>query len=178
MASFDPPTSGTKLSMGDNGELNVPDDPIIPLIEGDGIGRDIWKASVRVFDAAVEKAYGGSKKIQWYEVYADQKAYDEFESWLPDETVANVAPGTPDREGRPVALRRRGEVDRRLTAPREALLDPVATGDEPVHLDGQLAPGRVRSSMRARSATGTRPAMMIARAPVEASISRSSDANW
>lgn len=88
MASFDPPTSGTKLSMGDNGELNVPDDPIIPFIEGDGIGRDIWKASVRVFDAAVEKAYGGSKKIQWYEVYAGQKAYDEFESWLPDETVA------------------------------------------------------------------------------------------
>jgi len=87
MASFDPPASGTPLKMGDDGKLNVPNDPIIPFIEGDGIGPDIWRASVRVFDAAVEKAYGGEKKIQWYEVFAGQKAYDELESWLPDETV-------------------------------------------------------------------------------------------
>ena len=85
--SFDPPKSGTALEMGSDGTLNVPNDPIIPFIEGDGIGPDIWKASVRVFDAAVEKAYGGEKKIHWYEVYAGQKAYDEFESWLPDATV-------------------------------------------------------------------------------------------
>ena len=57
--SFDPPKSGTALEMGSDGTLNVPNDPIIPFIEGDGIGPDIWKASVRVFDAAVEKAYGG-----------------------------------------------------------------------------------------------------------------------
>ncbi|MCA9605584.1 MAG: NADP-dependent isocitrate dehydrogenase, partial [Myxococcales bacterium] len=87
MASFEPPASGTPLKMGDDGKLIVPDDPIIPFIEGDGIGRDIWKASVRVFDAALEKAYGGKKKVAWYEVYAGQKAYDEFESWLPDQTV-------------------------------------------------------------------------------------------
>ncbi len=87
MASFDPPSAGTKLTMGADGKLNVPNDPIIPFVEGDGIGPDIWAASVRVFDAAVEKAYGGAKRIAWYEVYAGQKAYDEFESWLPDQTV-------------------------------------------------------------------------------------------
>ena len=84
---FDPPTSGTALTMGDDGTLNVPNDPIIPFIEGDGIGRDIWKASERVFDAAVEKAYKGDRKIQWYEVFAGQKAFDRFDSWLPDDTV-------------------------------------------------------------------------------------------
>ncbi len=84
---FDPPKSGTPLTMGADGKLNVPDDPIIPFIEGDGTGPDIWRASQRVFDAAVEKAYGGKKKIAWYEVYAGEKAFNEFESWLPDETV-------------------------------------------------------------------------------------------
>jgi isocitrate dehydrogenase len=85
--SFAPPTSGTALTMGSNGKLNVPDDPILPFIEGDGTGRDIWKASQRVFDAAVQKAFGGKKKVSWYEVYAGEKSYDMFESWLPDETV-------------------------------------------------------------------------------------------
>jgi isocitrate dehydrogenase len=70
-----------------NGELKVPDNPIIPFIEGDGTGPDIWAASVRVFDAAVEKCYGGSKKICWQEVLAGQKAYDATGSWLPDDTV-------------------------------------------------------------------------------------------
>ena len=87
MASFEPPASGTPLKMGEDGKLIVPDDPIIPFIEGDGIGRDIWKASVRVFDAALAKAYGGKKRVSWYEVYAGQKAYDEFDSWLPDQTL-------------------------------------------------------------------------------------------
>ncbi|MBX3271563.1 MAG: NADP-dependent isocitrate dehydrogenase [Sandaracinaceae bacterium] len=87
MASFEPPASGTPLKMGEDGKLIVPDDPIIPFIEGDGIGRDIWKASVRVFDAALEKAYGGERRVSWYEVYAGQKAYDEFDSWLPDQTL-------------------------------------------------------------------------------------------
>ncbi len=70
-----------------NGKLNVPDQPIIPFIEGDGTGPDIWRASVRVFDAAVEKAYGGKRKIQWKEVLAGQKAFDATKNWLPDETV-------------------------------------------------------------------------------------------
>jgi isocitrate dehydrogenase len=74
------------ISMGDTG-LNVPDDPIVPFIEGDGIGPDIWAASVRVFDAAVEKAYGGAKKIAWKEVLAGEKAFNATGSWLPDETV-------------------------------------------------------------------------------------------
>ena len=78
--------AGNVISMT-NGKLNVPNDPIIPFIEGDGTGRDIWRASVRVFDAAVEKAYKGSKKIVWKEVLAGQKAFDQTQNWLPDETV-------------------------------------------------------------------------------------------
>jgi isocitrate dehydrogenase len=70
-----------------NGRLVVPDDPIIPFIEGDGTGRDIWRASVRVFDAAVEKAYGGTRTIAWKEVYAGEKSFKQFNNWLPDETV-------------------------------------------------------------------------------------------
>src|SRR5580698_183426 len=69
------------------GELQVPDSPIIPFIEGDGTGRDIWKASRRVFDAAVEHAYGGERKIAWFEVFAGEKAFNAFKEWLPDETV-------------------------------------------------------------------------------------------
>jgi isocitrate dehydrogenase len=70
-----------------NGQLVVPDDPIIPFIEGDGTGPDIWRASVRVLDAAVEKAFGGKKKISWKEVYAGEKSFKQFSTWLPDETV-------------------------------------------------------------------------------------------
>jgi len=80
------PASGAKITIKD-GKLAVPDQPIIPFIEGDGTGRDIWRASVRVLDAAVEKAYGGKRKIAWMEVYAGQKSFDKLESWLPDETV-------------------------------------------------------------------------------------------
>jgi isocitrate dehydrogenase len=69
------------------GKLSVPDRPIIPFIEGDGTGRDIWRASVRVMDAAVEKAYGGKRKIAWTEVYAGEKAFTKFNNWLPDETI-------------------------------------------------------------------------------------------
>ncbi|MCZ6807498.1 MAG: NADP-dependent isocitrate dehydrogenase [Deltaproteobacteria bacterium] len=87
MADFPQPTSGTPLRMGADQNLQVPNDPIIPFIEGDGTGRDIWRASQRVFDAAVEKAYGGKKKIAWWEVYAGQKAYDKFGEWLPEQTV-------------------------------------------------------------------------------------------
>jgi isocitrate dehydrogenase len=70
-----------------NGRLIVPDDPIIPFIEGDGTGPDIWRASVRVMDAAVDRAYGGKRKIAWKEVYAGEKSFKQFNNWLPDETV-------------------------------------------------------------------------------------------
>src|SRR5256885_8494481 len=70
------------------GRLSVPDQPIIPFIEGDGTGPDIWRASVRVFDAAVEKAYGGKRKIAWKEVLAGEKSFKQLNTWLPDETVA------------------------------------------------------------------------------------------
>jgi isocitrate dehydrogenase len=79
------PAGGAKISIN-NGKLNVPDNPIIPYVEGDGTGRDIWRASVRVFDAAVEKAYGGKRKIHWMEVYAGEKSFKQFQSWLPEET--------------------------------------------------------------------------------------------
>ncbi|HIE25532.1 MAG TPA: NADP-dependent isocitrate dehydrogenase, partial [Anaerolineales bacterium] len=80
------PAEGEKITMKD-GKLQVPDNPILPFIEGDGTGRDIWKASVAVFDAAVEKAYGGKRKIHWMEVYAGEKAYDMSGEWLPEETI-------------------------------------------------------------------------------------------
>jgi len=73
-----------------NGVLQVPDNPIIPFIEGDGTGRDIWKASRRVFDAAVEKAYGGKRRVAWMEVFAGEKAFNAFKEWLPDDTVEAV----------------------------------------------------------------------------------------
>src|SRR6266566_263384 len=81
------PTAGAKITMGANRKLQVPDNPIIPYIEGDGTGRDIWRASARVFDAAVEKAYKGKRKIHWMEVYAGEKSFKMFNNWLPDETV-------------------------------------------------------------------------------------------
>jgi len=79
------PPAGEKITRGQT--LNVPDQPVIPFIRGDGTGPDIWAASVRVFDAAVEKAYGGKKKVAWFEVFAGQAAKDKFDSWLPDDTV-------------------------------------------------------------------------------------------
>lgn len=78
--------SGSKVTI-ENGKLTVPNDPIIPFIEGDGTGADIWAASVRVLDAAVEKAYGGTRKIHWKEVLAGEKAFNLTGSWLPDETL-------------------------------------------------------------------------------------------
>ncbi|MCC7535282.1 MAG: NADP-dependent isocitrate dehydrogenase [Deltaproteobacteria bacterium] len=86
-ATFDPPRSGNPITMGADGKLVVPSDPIIPFIEGDGTGRDIWRASVRVLDAAVAKAYAGERRLAWWEVYAGEKAFTQFNTWLPDETV-------------------------------------------------------------------------------------------
>ncbi|MFQ6004789.1 MAG: NADP-dependent isocitrate dehydrogenase [Woeseia sp.] len=82
-----PPEDGARITI-ENGKLQVPDNPIIPFIEGDGIGPDIWRATVRVLDAAVERAYGGVRKIHWMEIFAGQKSNDLFASWLPDQTVA------------------------------------------------------------------------------------------
>jgi isocitrate dehydrogenase len=81
------PKNGQPISY-QNGQFEVPDHPIIPYIEGDGTGRDIWKASERVFDAAVEKAYGGRRAIRWFEIFAGEKAFRRFGNWLPDDSVA------------------------------------------------------------------------------------------
>ncbi|MEB2310559.1 MAG: NADP-dependent isocitrate dehydrogenase [Sorangiineae bacterium] len=85
--TFEAPTHGDAVRMN-SGKLEVPNQPILPFIEGDGTGPDIWRASQAVLDAAVAKAYGGKKKIAWYEVYAGEKAKKKFDDWLPDETVA------------------------------------------------------------------------------------------
>ncbi len=81
-----PPAGGAKITIAD-GKLSVPNNPIIPFIEGDGTGADIWRASVRVFDAAVEKAYGGKRKIHWMEIFAGEKSNNQFGTWLPEATV-------------------------------------------------------------------------------------------
>ena len=90
------PANGKAITMGFGKHLSVPDHPIIPFIEGDGTGADIWRASVRVLDAAVAKSYGGKRKIAWMEVFAGEKAFNKFKTgtpdgdakaWLPDDTV-------------------------------------------------------------------------------------------
>src|SRR6478735_8256101 len=83
------PADGARITYK-NGQYQVPDNPIIPFIEGDGTGRDIWKASARVFNAAVEKAYKGKRKVAWYEVFAGEKAKAKFDNWLPDDTISAV----------------------------------------------------------------------------------------
>jgi isocitrate dehydrogenase len=81
------PDNGQPITY-ENGRFSVPANPIVPYIEGDGTGRDIWKASQRVFDAAVEKAYGGKRAIRWFEIFAGEKAFRHFSTWLPDDSVA------------------------------------------------------------------------------------------
>lgn len=85
-ASIKIPEDGAKITISD-GKLNVPDNPIVPFIEGDGTGPDIWRATVRVLDQAVASAYNGEKKIHWMEIYAGQKSAEMFDNWLPDESV-------------------------------------------------------------------------------------------
>src|SRR5436190_948025 len=80
------PPPGAKITI-QNGKLGVPDNPILPFIRGDGTGPDIWAASERVFDAAVQKAYGGKRKVAWFEVFAGETAFKKFSNWLPDDTV-------------------------------------------------------------------------------------------
>ena len=92
MASFNGvpiPANGQKIEYS-NGKYTVPTHTIISFIEGDGTGRDIWKASVRVFDAAVEKAYQGKRSVVWYEVFAGEKAKARFQNWLPDDTISAI----------------------------------------------------------------------------------------
>src|SRR5207253_11277503 len=88
-SSLKPPTSGTSISRK-NGQLVVPDDPIVPFIEGDGTGPDIWRASVRVFDAAVARAFGGKRRLAWFEVLAGEKAKNQTGEWLPSDTLEAV----------------------------------------------------------------------------------------
>jgi len=83
------PSNGSRITYS-NGRYQVPNNPIIPFIEGDGTGRDIWKASSRVFDAAVEKAYQGKRRVVWYEIFAGEKAFAKFKTWLPDDSVEAV----------------------------------------------------------------------------------------
>ena len=93
MATFngiEVPADGQKITV-EGIELKVPDRPVIPFIEGDGTGRDIWRASRRVFDAAVEKAYGGKRRIVWYEIFAGEKAFNQFGQWLTDDSVKAIA---------------------------------------------------------------------------------------
>ena len=90
---LEPPREGDRIGRGNDGQLVVPDHPIVPFIEGDGIGTDIWRASVRVFDAAVARADGGRRKIAWYEIYAGEKANEVYgpNTWLPEDTVKAIA---------------------------------------------------------------------------------------
>ncbi|HEX3867549.1 MAG TPA: isocitrate dehydrogenase (NADP(+)) [Gemmatimonadaceae bacterium] len=84
------PTAGERITY-ENGVLGVPSNPIVPFVEGDGTGPDIWRASVRVFDAAIEKAYGSERRVSWMEVFAGEKAFTQYKDWLPQETVDAMA---------------------------------------------------------------------------------------
>src|SRR3954447_7209628 len=80
------PSNGDRITY-ENGVLGVPKNPIIPFVQGDGTGPDIWRASVRVFDAAIQKAYGAERKVAWMEVFAGEKAFTQYKDWLPQETI-------------------------------------------------------------------------------------------
>src|SRR3954462_2362109 len=83
------PSQGARIDFRE-GQFIIPDNPIIPFIEGDGTGRDIWKASVRVFDAAIDRAYNGKRKVACYEIFSGEKAKAKFDNWLPDDSVAAI----------------------------------------------------------------------------------------
>lgn len=90
LSTFEMPKSGERITVRPNGALNVPDHPVIPFIEGDGTGPDIWRASQMVFDAAVEKAYGGKRKIAWYQIFAGEKAFEMFKNWSPEDIYTAI----------------------------------------------------------------------------------------
>ena len=126
-ATFAPPTHGTPITMGAGHKLVVPNDPILPFIEGDGTGPDIWRASVRVMDAAVAKAYGGKRRIHWMEVYAGEKANRLFNTWLPDETVEAFQEYLVGIKG-PLTTPVGGGIRSLNVALRQSLTAPVAFG--------------------------------------------------
>ncbi len=117
------------IEVAADGTVKTPPRPIIPFIEGDGTGRDIWRASVRVFDAAVAKAYGGKRKIAWMEVLAGEKAFKQTDSWLPDETRRGL-PRVPGRHQGAAhhAGRRRHPLAQRRAAPDARPLRLPAAG--------------------------------------------------
>ena len=90
LENLTPPSQGTKIGKNADGSLDVPNDPIIPFIEGDGIGPDIWKATQNVLDAAVRTAYGTNRRIEWFEIYAGEKAQEKFNEWLPEDTFTAI----------------------------------------------------------------------------------------
>ena len=121
------PPAGGKITIA-QGKLNVPDNPVIPFIRGDGTGPDIWAASVRVFDAAVQKASGGKRKVSWFEVFAGETAFKKFNNWLPDDTVAGLQ-GISGRHQRPpdhAGGRRHPLAQRRLAPDARPLRLPAA----------------------------------------------------
>ena len=123
------PSDGKKIGYA-NGKYDIPDNPIIPFIEGDGTGRDIWKASLRVFNAAVEKAYKGRRRVAWYEVFAGEKAKAKFDNWLPDETVEAVREFRVAIKGPLDHTRRRGHpLAQRCAAPDSRSLLVRASGE-------------------------------------------------
>ena len=128
------PAGGSPITFKD-GKLQIPDNPIIPYIEGDGTGRDIWAASVRVFDAAVEKAYGGKRKIQWYEVFAGEKAFTRFNDWLPQGTVDAIKrpPRRHQRTADDTCRRRHSLAERRPSSDPRSLF---------LHSSREVLPGR------------------------------------
>src|SRR5258705_5664744 len=86
-----PPATGTPITMGADGHLRVPDDPIVPFIEGDGTGPDIWRAARHVLDSAVARAYGGKRRVEWFEVFAGEKAFQKLGDWLPEDTLQAIS---------------------------------------------------------------------------------------
>ena len=152
------PADGKAIEYTD-GKYTVPDNPIIPFIEGDGTGRDIWKASQRVFDAAVEKAYGGKRKVAWFEVLAGEKAYRQTQNWLPDDTVKadgrlpRLHQGTADharRRRHPLPQRRAAPVDGPLPvrAPGEVLRRRAQPGEAPREARRRHLPREHRRHLR------------------------------
>jgi isocitrate dehydrogenase len=131
------PAKGERISYAD-GRFAVPNTPIIPFIEGDGTGPDIWRTSKRVFDAAVEKAYGGKRSVAWMEVYAGQKAFDQFGSWLPDETLEAIKEFRVAIKG-PLTTPVGGGI-RSLNVALRQLLDLYATVRPVRYFDGVGAP--------------------------------------
>ena len=151
------PPAGGKITT-QNGRLTVPDNPVLPFIRGDGTGPDIWAASQRVFDAAVQKAYGGKRKVSWFEVFAGETAFKKFNNWLPDDTVDAFKDAMLELRGTPGSRASCGELGEfpvpsrqtfgMTTAARRAgctLIPPPGSGLPVKTFDVTLSPGRVSS---------------------------------